>query len=364
MTSTNSKYLRDLCQSCSDNKVEFRLSPVGGLGGFAVAEIRKDDLIFAIPRTLILASSCPEVLNDPQVGKLSEESKITGETLLCAYMALNRTKNEYLASLPPDYTPLIPSDLKGTNVGSQVETDAKELASQHVLIQSILPELSLSLEDLINARALYNSRRYPLRFALSEESSKKRKHTERAIYDPTQGCMCPLLDVLNHQSNTQVLRFQVTDATLNIIANQDIKAGEEVFSNYDYANNDQCLLQFGYVDKSSPNVFTVQVGGQRYELDPNQDPAIPEVLLGDGGYGLEQHLLSKQKQQAAATSSQNGQVKAYMEEQKKVLNGLLEIVRQHIQSTEKEEYEEQEEEEEGDAGEEGVDEAQENVAGD
>ena len=96
----------------------------------------------------------------------------------------------------------------------------------------------MSLEDLTNARALYNSRRYPLRFALSEETTKKRKHTERAIYDPTQGCMCPLLDVLNHQSSTDVLRFQVTDSTLNIIANQTIQEGDEIFSNYDYANND------------------------------------------------------------------------------------------------------------------------------
>ena len=350
MTSTNSNYLRELCQSCSEKRVEFRQSPVGGLGGFAAAPIPKDEIVFAISRSLILSSSSPVVLKDPLVSKLAQDPKITGETLLCAYMAWNRSKNDYLASLPPDYTPLLPTELRGTNVGSQLEADAKELASQQKLIESILPDDPFSLEELTNARALYNSRRYPLRFALSdEETSKKRKHSdsERATYDPTQGCMCPLLDVLNHQSNTQFLRFEVTESKLHVIANQDIKEGDEIFSNYDYANNDQCLLQFGFVDESSPHVFTVQVAGQRYELNPTQEPPIPDFLLGDGGYGLEQHLLAKVKDQSTATPSQNSQVQAYMQGQKQVLEDLLEIVRKNIQIVEEEEEEEEEGAEEG-----------------
>lgn len=351
MTSQNSQYLKELCSSCSEKRVEFRPSPVGGLGGFAVVPICKNDVIFAIPRSSILSSSSPTVLEDPHVIQLAKEPKLTGETLLCAYIVWNRPNNEYLASLPPDYTPLIASDLRGTNVGAQLEADAKELASQQKLIQDLLPDSLISIEALTNARALYNSRRYPLRFSLH---SKKRKHSdsgddqqERFVYDPTQGCLCPLLDVLNHQSNTQFLRFEVTNTTLNVIANEDIKQGSEIFSNYDYANNDQCLLQFGFVDpNSSLDVFTVRVGGKRYELSlvGQTQNNIPEVLLGDGGYGLERHLEAKQKEQARATPSENSQVKAYMEGQKRAMEGLLEQVRKHIQMLEEEEAEDEEEE--------------------
>jgi SET domain len=348
MTSTHSSYLKDLCATCSEKRVEFRLSPVGGLGGFAVTSISKDEVIFAIPRSLILSSSCPVVLQDPRVAQLAQDPKVTGETLLCAYMAWNRSQNEYLASLPPDYTPLIPSELRGTNVGAQLQADAQELASQQKRVEEI-HSLSLSLEALTNARALYNSRRYPLRFALRStdgENTKKRKHSsseeERAVYDPTQGCMCPLLDVLNHQSNTHCLRFEVTETTLNVLANQDMDPGTEIVSNYDYANNDQSLLQFGFVDPSSRDVFTVRVGGQRYELSLEEQETIPEELLGDGGYGLEQHLLAKQKEQAMATPSENSQVRAYMEGQRRVLEGLLDRVREYIRMVEEEEEEEEE----------------------
>ena len=392
MSSTNTEYLNDLCQTCSQKRVEFRPSPLGGLGGFAVAPISKDDVIFAIPRDLILSSSAPGVLCDHRIAKLAADSRITAESLLCAFMVWNRSSNDnaYLASLPADYIHLIPSDLEGTNVGAQLQADTQELASQQKIIQEILPDVSLTLEEFGSARALYNSRRYPLRFAPTAANDavgvegtnkngkadnefktdktgnedKKRKLQQlqqftRVEYDPTQGSLCPLLDVLNHQSGRDHLRFDVTPTTLNVIANYDIKKGQEIYSNYDCDNNDQCLLQFGFVmtpsnhtttSKSEEDnnlgcqnydkdldVFDVRVGPQSFHLRENE--AIPESLLGDGGYGLEQHLESKRTAQANATPSNNPQVRQYMKSQSRILTALLEKVRQCIQDLEEEDDE-------------------------
>ena len=245
MTSINTKYLGDLCQTCSKNKVELRPSPLGGLGVFAKIPIIKGDVVMAIPRDIILSSSAPDVLSDSRVAKLAADERITAETLLCAFVVWNKMDSSskhhaYLTSLPPDYTQLNPSELEGTNVGAQLQADAQELASQHKIVQEIIPDSKLSLEDFSSARVLYNSRRFPLRFAprvecinvsghggddaaIHGEGGKKSKTTmpeldgqpnkktrissrPRAVYDPTQGSMCPALDVLNHQSGRDLDR--------------------------------------------------------------------------------------------------------------------------------------------------------------
>ncbi|KAL3908205.1 MAG: hypothetical protein SGILL_008570, partial [Bacillariaceae sp.] len=335
--------------SCSQGNVEFRSSPLGGLGSFALTPLKKGEVIFAIPRNLILSSSSPNVLEDPRVSKLAADERITGETLLCAYIVLNRENDEYLASLPSVYNQLRSEELHGTNVGSQLEKDMAEVSSQATIIKEVCgPQHDLTEEKLNHARALYNSRRLPVRFALSAEestiavedtdgsqpTSKKRKLLEtRAIYDPTQGCLCPVLDVHNSRPDYPPLEFQITPTMLQVVASYDVEIGDEIYFNYDCQNNDQCLLQFGYLlDAAESNVFTVQVGAQRYEL--REGSSIPDELLGDGGYGLEQHLQSKQAAQKEASESSNPFVVKYMAAQAKLVEVLLQQVRKQIMEEE------------------------------
>ena len=395
MTSINTDYLKELCQKCSKGKVELLPSPLGGLGVFSAVPIAKGDVIFAIPRSLILSSAAPDVLSDPRVAMLLPDPRVTAETLLCAFIGWNKNDPasqhyQYLNSLPPDYTHLVPSELRGTNVGAQLEADAQELATQHQIIQQILPNSKLNLEELMNARVLYNSRRFPFRFAPTGEAtvangggmevdrkdisriaeqSRKRKITQikqRAVYDPTQGSLCPALDVLNHQSGQEHLQFDISSTTLSAIAKYDIAKGQEIYHNYGCDNNDQCLLQFGFFLESSSStpvgndaggnrnneydegdldVFAVRVGSHRFDLRESED--IPEVLLEDGGYGLEHHLQSKQMIQANATPSNNPHVRRYMDTQSRLLASLVLKVQHYIEA-----LEDQEEAEE--VGEEGV----------
>ena len=74
-----------------------------------------------------------------------------------------------------------------TSVATTDQTDAQQLAEQHQLIHEILPDSSLTVQELTYARALYNSRRYPLRFALADTDeednyNKKRKRTMYYYY--------------------------------------------------------------------------------------------------------------------------------------------------------------------------------------
>jgi SET domain len=419
---------------------------LGGLGGFAMVRITKGQVIFAIPRELILSSSSSAALlstgttaivgnssssSSHQITTLAQDPRITAETLLCVDMVwkenASASKKDYLMSLSaasPTNTLLVTSELQGTNVGSQLMADQIELTSQLSIIKELLPNSVITIQELTQARAIYNSRRYPLHFAPTTSSAtaacgdivasipmptvhddddynsksiggesrpvKKTKLEKtllqknddrlatppaaassaavaphrpppllpRAVYDPTQGCLCPLLDVLNHQSGRDHLQFEISSTTLYVITNYDIEQGYEIYSNYDCDNNDQCLLQFGFVISSSltstsgsspscieanynndMDVFTVQVGkcGPKFDLRASID--IPHVLLSDGGYGLEAHLMTKQTVQSNATLSINPFVQEYMKSQRRLLLVLLEKVRQVIQVNEEEEAE-------------------------
>jgi hypothetical protein len=74
------------------------------------------------------------------------------------------------------------------------------------------------------------------------------------------------------------------------------------------------------------------VACQRFYLRATRD--IPPVLLEDGGYGLEKHLMDKQTAQANATRSSNPFVQEYMKSQRRLLLVLLEKVRLVIQVNE------------------------------
>jgi len=411
----------------NSTKVQFQMNRQGkGMGAFATTDIAADELIFTVPRKRILSSNVC-VMRDETVKDLSKNMDITAETLFFCFIALHlrqhqtviseaesnstilefelelKLDEEYLASLPRNIPQLLPNELLGTNVGAQLLMDMEELKCQHEIVlrhmsQKSFPstcgdvdDVQITLQELINAKALYNSRRYPVRFALdtdivhgdnnsNEEAAlsitdnkidknnndKKRKRlnsdtasttstgsSSRRVYDPSQGALVPLLDVLNHDSKHDYLRFATTNTHLQVFSRIGIKKNQEIFSNYGCTSNDQFLLQFGFCysdndtnddndgddddnkdgdkdndhdkDDCEPNefdVFAVKLGGQRYELSLFTE--IPEQIISDGGKGLRAHLKSKYKLlPSKLPESHNSEVRNYMARQRKLLRGLI-----------------------------------------
>jgi hypothetical protein len=345
--------------------VEIRLSRHGGLGGFALVDLKAGDLVFEIPKSLILSSSSKRVVEHPVVMQLAAaDSNITLETLLFVYMIIcvceEHDKNDdddeysYLASLPAEMPLLMAKESSGTNVGDQVVKDSAELVSQLARIHAVtvmggggkIVELeTLTLEQLTKAKYNYNSRRYPLVFGDScddnERIIRKGKKRDRAahdddddeipsssirrVYDATQGCLCPLLDILNHrEGNKEQLSFDYTSdpLILKVKTRVAVSKGDEIYSNYGCGiSNDQLLLQFGFCDMALPSVFTVVLGGERFDLSAAAD--LPAHLISDGGQGLHGHLTKKLTALLAADESSNAQVVWYMTQQRELLEELL-----------------------------------------
>eukprot|EP00550_Attheya_septentrionalis_P006445 CAMPEP_0198284288 /NCGR_PEP_ID=MMETSP1449-20131203/3776_1 /TAXON_ID=420275 /ORGANISM="Attheya septentrionalis, Strain CCMP2084" /LENGTH=395 /DNA_ID=CAMNT_0043981287 /DNA_START=25 /DNA_END=1212 /DNA_ORIENTATION=+ len=379
MSSSLTDWLKELVRVQSSGRVEIRPSRHGGLGGFALVDLKAGDVVFEIPNSLILSSSSKRVVEHPVVKKLVAadlDSNITLETLLFVYIISVRQEHanndddnndndnddeyNYLTSLPADPPLLLAKETSGTNVGDQVVKDSAELVSQLARIRAVTVtgtvELeTLTLKQLTKAKYNYNSRRYPLAFGGSyncDDNGKKRDRPvdddddddddedveiptrkERRVYDATQGCLCPLLDILNHrEGNKEQLSFDYTSdpLILKVKTRVTVTKGDEIYSNYGCGiSNDQLLLQFGFCDMALPSVFTVVLGGERFDLratttDTDANAAgLPAHLVSDGGHGLHGHLSKKLAALLAADESSNPQVVWYMTQQRKLLEELL-----------------------------------------
>jgi hypothetical protein len=358
-------WLKSLLDSSSKGKVEFRPSPLGGLGGFAKQNMQVGDIVFDIPRHLLISSSSLRVRSHPLISKLALNLDVSSEILLFVYMILMRQKQDieinedvhYFNSLPEKPLQLVLEELNGTNVGTQLSLDQREMTEQLQHIHSIKELKFVTLQDLLIAKFNYNSRRYPLHFSEEYDLApipsgrhsdayttdaagntyprKKRKSSKeeivvpsRRVYDVTQGCLVPLLDVLNHSrppAGQKCLQFDTSISNiLRVTTGVPVSKGEEIFSDYGCVNNDQCLLQFGFcsADPEVLDIYSVVLGGQRYDLVPGMEFPLPIVL--DGGYGLSMHLRGKLQSLLQAKPSRNVHAKSYMLKQRGLLQALIE----------------------------------------
>jgi hypothetical protein len=337
----------------SQGRVELRQSALegGGLGGFALTDFSVGEVLFSVPREIMLSSATARHSNAEIDTAARKCTELTEETLLFAFICLSLKDNYYLQSLSTESPRchLSMSELAGSNVAAQLARDEEECITQLQLLQSQIPRSGLTLDKLLWARGHYNSRRYPLQFStphieteettmakIKEISSKKRGREqaeqeqeqedskERRVYDHSQGSMVPLLDILNHKSGDEEwLNFDLTTDPTALLVRTNIpyKKGDEIMSNYGCKSNDQLLFQFGFCDKDSKfDSFSVKTGGATFDLRPN---TIPEELLGDGGEGLYAFLKQKQKMLAPKDSaSQHAPSKYYMAKQRALLRTL------------------------------------------
>ena len=359
-------WLKALCRDTSSSAVELKHSPLGGLGGFARKDIPAGSVLFDIPRHLVLSSACCRVRNHLLVRDLARDLDVTAETLLFVYMILGNLKSKeqnemegYLSSLPAHPTVLIAEELQGTNVGSQVSLDNIELLAQLERIHLVKGLAFITLQDLMIAKFNYNSRRYPFHLAPTEKAlfeekqaskpihaaagreaiarlAKKRKlsddinsnqqqQPQRRVYDASQGALVPLLDVLNHAApptGAQRVLFDLSNPDIvRVTTGVPYSKDEEIYSDYGCVNNDQSLLQFGYFDEQCVDVYSVVLGGRRFDLYSGVD--FPEELVVDGGRGLLKHLSGKLALVLQAKPSSNQHVVAYMSKQQALLRALV-----------------------------------------
>lgn len=256
--------------------IEFKPSNRAGLGCFAKKTFEVGDNLFVIPHNCILTfgkvleSSSIQILCQEASRKGLEEG-LTAELLVWLYMCeeINNSSSHfgpYLRSLDRQNLPTMArwgksllEALAGTNLAASIADIFPSIANKLLLLSRIAESPSTETKPLSNirtvatddtllwARSHYLSRRYPARFGGDEESYVDRlQQCSREVGLANMGCLCPLLDILNHKSDVEWLRFQVTQDALQVICNHRIEEGNELYSNYGSQSNEMFLYAYGF----------------------------------------------------------------------------------------------------------------------
>ena len=248
-----------------ENNLSFDYTQLSGLGCLAKRSYSIDDIIFTIPRNIIIgyntASSTPLGFFLTSLSDLdpSTKSNLTCELIIFIEMIynLNQTDSYYHSyittldykTLPSilSWSPDLQQCLLGTNLGHSLTNASKNIKDKLVYIKHLISlykpgtdnsdantvqynsyiELLYGIDEymLTWAWSHYLSRRYPGHFALapgeSAESSQAPLHTREADFG-NLGSLVPLLDILNHNSDHEYLRFEVTEANLLVICNHPV----------------------------------------------------------------------------------------------------------------------------------------------
>lgn len=221
-----------------DNFVEFKHT-VSGLGCFARKDFAVGDDIFVIPSSCIINSN--SVQQSPIVKALRDFAQsqinkklLTSELLIWVFMheqlEMGGHFGSYLRTLD-SHTPNLLSwsqffynALEGTNLHSSIASTRSSLEEKIEFVKACLDHSNISATTSTIAKNInwayghYVSRRYPDKFStLGNQSNELTEGREEGMGEV--GSMCPLLDILNHQSGTAWLKLEARSGSLHVICN-------------------------------------------------------------------------------------------------------------------------------------------------
>ena len=250
---------------CDSDGFYFEHCPEKGWCCKANKDYNVGDLIFAIPRRCLIGVGNALVTQSIQnfiaaIDDLGRKSDMTAELLIILYMYLERLDQSsefhlYLTSLSNQDIPSVfawgndhQALFSGTNLYTTCQKTMTNLEKKLELVHAVGNHLAQSkqsdnnekkirtslsrdlesccIHDLIWAYSHYISRRYPGQFA----STFDVKHAElnRDADTGNLGCLCPLLDILNHDPSQDWLILRTDQDHLQIICNHPVKKGSEM----------------------------------------------------------------------------------------------------------------------------------------
>lgn len=260
-----------------------------GWGIFSSVEIPPNSTIIRIPNAAVM--TVEQSKQDSKVGKACENifqnqpnDRPSDEFILWLDMIQGRRDkshfhHKYLISLPSQ-APDVPSwaadeenevfrhrllRLQGTNLGEAAEQSAKELQDQfHQWVPPLVeknPDLftSISLADLVWARGMYMSRRFPPSLLFHQENEQDsctiNNKTISSVDEvgknespsSSVGIMLPILDLLNHSPHQPITwSGSKTHVTFSTGENNSIQAGSPIYNNYGPKGNEMLMMMYGF----------------------------------------------------------------------------------------------------------------------
>ncbi|XP_068943718.1 N-lysine methyltransferase SETD6 isoform X1 [Petaurus breviceps papuanus] len=234
-----------------------REGTVSGYGMVALEDVQRGELLFVVPRTVLLSQKTTSIrgLLEKEHGALQSQSGWVPLllALLYEYLAEDSPWRCYF-SLWPDLGslqhPMFWSEeerkqlLQGTGVPEAVEKDLANISHEYGTI--VLPFLEAHPDFFpLQARSLELYRQlvamvmaYSFQEPLEEEEDEK---------EPNPPMMVPAADILNHVANHNA-NLEYSPECLRMVATQPILKGQEIFNTYGQMANWQLVHMYGFAE--------------------------------------------------------------------------------------------------------------------
>ncbi|KAG7248674.1 hypothetical protein CRUP_004467, partial [Coryphaenoides rupestris] len=244
---------------------------VADYGMLAKEDVKEGEVLFTIPRSVLLHQGTSKVSERLEQGKELLESSSGWVPLLLAllyeYTCPESTWAPYL-SLWTDFSsldqPLFWSTeerlslLRGTGIPKAVERDLANIEREYSTV--VLPFISKHA-DLWNpsthtlqlyTRLVAFVMAYSFQEPLEEEEDGDDDDEEEEEKAPNLPMMVPMADMLNHVSNHNA-NLEYTPECLKMVCVRPIRKGQEVFNTYGQMANWQLLHMYGFTEPYPSN---------------------------------------------------------------------------------------------------------------
>ncbi|KAG9292948.1 hypothetical protein G9A89_016310 [Geosiphon pyriformis] len=255
-------------------------SEFAGRGVVALKEIEKDEVLFTIPRCILLSPDTSSLNSLLSLETFSRLRKINPWFPLILCIMYESKKQDslwvpYFNILQKEFdTPMFWSadelkELKGTSVIGKIGKEEAEAAFREHLLPIINDNLEIfdpsiytielfhQVGSLIMANAFHNDKK-DLQFSVDELEEGAFEIDEEPMEEVT---MIPMADMLNHRTGYNNARLFSRVESFQMVAIKNIARDEQIYNTYGELCSADLLRKYGYIEKDNIHDI-VEINGQ------------------------------------------------------------------------------------------------------
>ncbi|KAJ2964450.1 hypothetical protein NQZ79_g637 [Umbelopsis isabellina] len=264
---------------------DFR-SQNAGRGVVAVKDIKEGDLLFSLPRKVLLSEETSELANIPDVKEKLQQLDGWSPLILCMMYESQREQSfwkPYFDILPKEFsTPMFwdqkdLEELASTSVIDKIGKEDAETLYKETLLPIIKSHPDVFDEKVHNVELFHVCGSLIMAYSFHDELAvrKRQEIDEKDRQDETEDededsddeqeeqgiiAMVPMADMLNHRTGFNNARLFHEPEALQMRAIKDIKAQEQIYNTYGDLCNGDLLRKYGFVDEPNEHDI-VEISG-------------------------------------------------------------------------------------------------------
>ncbi|KAG2175165.1 hypothetical protein INT44_007653 [Umbelopsis vinacea] len=253
-------------------------SEKAGRGVVAIKDIKKDEVLFSLPRKVLLSEETSQLATKPGMKDILNSQQGWAPLILCLMYEL-KSKNSfwkpYLDILPNAFdTPMFweqkdIDELAGTGVPDKIGREDAENMFKNTIQPIIKSHPDVFDENVHNLNLFHICGSLIMAYSFHDELTPKPSSQANAD-DKTEEdeddeedeeeqegiiAMVPMADMLNHRTGFNNARLFHEPESLQMRAIKDIPASEQIYNTYGDLCNADLLRKYGFVDV--PNEFDI-----------------------------------------------------------------------------------------------------------